>query len=377
MVCMRDFYEILEIEREASMTEVKKAYRKKAKQYHPDLHPGDEEAEHKFKEVNLAYEVLSDESKRQTYDLYGEDGLRNEYAGGGGGFGFGDIFGDLFDIFGGGFGANFSSGNTAKAPRDGGHIRYDLNLTFKEAVFGTEKDIQIRRTETCSRCGGTGAEEGTDIHTCDKCGGSGQVREGTNSAFGRFVRVVPCDECGGTGKIIEEPCKHCKGAGRETINRKLHIRIPAGVDDRSVITMTGEGHAGENGGQPGTVYVYLHIEEDAIFKRLGQDLYVEIPIRYEDAVLGGTIQVPTLKEIIDYEIPAGTQGGETFRIEGEGVPYLRREGAGDLLFTVNILVPKKISREYREQLESLRAVAGGKKSEDEKGFLQKIKDFFE
>lgn len=379
MVSMRDFYEILEIERTATSAEIKKAYRKKAKQYHPDLHPGDDEAEHKFKEVNLAYEVLSDESKRRTYDVYGEEGIKNDFTSGGGGFsgGFGDIFGDLFDMFGGGFGANFSGGNQAKAPRDGAHIRYDLNLTFKEAVFGTEKDIQIRRTENCSHCHGTGAEDDTKIHTCETCGGSGQVRQSTASAFGRFMRVVPCDTCGGTGTVIEAPCKHCKGSGKETVNRTLHLRIPAGVDDQSVMTMAGEGHAGDNGGQAGTVYVYLHVEEDDIFTRRGNNLYVDIPIRYEDAVLGGTIQVPTLKEIIDYDIPAGTQSGKDFRIQGEGVPFLRRKGAGDLIFTVKILVPTKVSDEERELLEQLRSEIGNKKTEQEKGFLQKLKDFFE
>lgn len=379
MVFMRDLYEVLEIERTATSSEIKKAYRKKAKQYHPDLHPGDEEAETKFKEVNFAYEVLSDETKKRTYDTYGEDGLKNDFgASGGGDFGgFGDIFGDIFDMFGGGFGANFSGGNTAKAPRDGAHIRYDLNLTFKEAVFGTEKDIQIRRTEECSRCHGSGAEDEESVHTCKTCGGSGQVRQATSSAFGRFMRVVPCSDCGGTGTVIEKPCKHCHGSGRETVNRKLHIRIPAGVDGRSVITMSGEGHAGENGGQPGTVYIYLHIEEDNVFSREGNDLHVDIPIRYEDAVLGGTIKVPTLKEIIDYDIPAGTQSGETFTIKGEGVPFLRRKGAGDLLFTVKILVPTNVSDKERELLEELRNQKGESKTEQEKGFLQKLKDFFD
>lgn len=379
MVFMRDLYEILEVERSASASEIKKAYRKKAKQYHPDLHPGDEEAEHKFKEVNFAYEVLSDDTKKRTYDMYGEDGLKNDYASGGGGFsgGFSDIFGDIFDIFGGGFGANFSGAATARAPRDGANIRYDLHLSFKEAVFGTEKDIQIRRTESCSRCHGSGAEDEQSIHTCSTCGGSGQVRQATSSAFGRFMRVVPCEDCSGTGTIIEEPCKHCGGSGREIINRKLHVRIPQGVDNRSVITMSGEGHAGENGGQAGTVYIYLHIEDDEIFTREGNNLYVDIPVRYEDAVLGATIQVPTLKEIIDYHIPAGTQSGKTFNIKGEGVPYLRRKGAGDLIFTVKILVPTKISDEERELLEKLRNRDGKEQTEQEKGFLQKIKDFFE
>ncbi|MCD1146852.1 molecular chaperone DnaJ [Peptoniphilus sp. KCTC 25270] len=376
---MRDFYELLEIEKTATKAEIKKAYRKKAKQCHPDLHPGDEEAERTFKEVNFAYEVLSDEQKRKTYDMYGEEGLRSDFgAQGGAGFGgFGDFFGDIFDMFGGGFSANFNSGNQAKAPRQGGDIQYNLRLTFKEAVFGAKKEITIRRIEECSHCHGTGAEEGSEVHKCENCGGSGQVREGRNSAFGRFVQVVPCPVCGGTGEIIEEPCKKCNGVGKEYFNRKIEVNIPAGVDSRSVITLRGEGHVGENGGQPGSIYVYLEIEEDEIFKRNGSDLFVEIPIRYSDAVLGGTIKVPTLEKIMDYEIPAGTSGGETFRVKGQGVPFLRREGKGDLYFKVEIIVPQKVSQEERELLESLRDLSGNQIKEQEKGFFAKLKDLFD
>lgn len=375
---MRNFYDILEVEKTASASEIKKAYRKKAKQCHPDLHPGDEEAEQLFKEVNLAYEVLSDENKRKTYDLYGEDGLKADFANGSSGFGgFGDIFGDLFDMFGGGFSANFSSGNNAKAPREGADIRYDLKLNFKEAVFGTEKDISIRRVESCTHCNGTGAEDGSSVHTCEKCGGSGQVREGRNSAFGRFVQVVTCDECGGSGEVIESPCSHCKGSKYETFSRTIHVKIPAGVDGRSVISLKGEGHEGENGGPPGTLYVYLHVEEDEVFKREGSDLFVHIPIRYSDAVLGGTIKIPTLEKIIDYEIPEATKGGETFRIKGEGVPYLRKEGKGDLYFSVEIIIPEKVSTEEKELLEKLRDLSGNHFKEQEKGFFAKLKDLFD
>lgn len=375
---MKNFYDLLEVEKNASASEIKKAYRKKAKQCHPDLHPGDEEAEKLFKEVNFAYEVLSDEEKRRTYDLYGEEGLRADFAGGGGGFsGFGDIFSDIFDMFGGGFSANFSSGNQAKAPRDGADIRYDLSLSFKEAVFGTEKNISIRRVEVCSHCDGTGAEKDSKVHTCDKCGGSGQVREGRNSAFGRFVQVVTCDKCGGSGEIIEKPCGHCRGSKFETFNRTIQVKIPAGVDNNSVISLQGEGHHGENGGRPGSVYVYLHVEEDEVFKRKGSNLYVNIPIRYPDAVLGGVVKIPTLEKVVDYDIPAGTRAGDTFRIEGEGVPFLRTKGKGDLFFKVDIIIPQKVSAEEREILEKLRDATGNHYKEQEKGFFAKLKDLFD
>ncbi|MDO5301726.1 MAG: molecular chaperone DnaJ [Tissierellia bacterium] len=380
---MRDFYEILEVSRSATDVEIKKAYRKKAKQYHPDLHPGDEDAEQRFKEVNTAYEVLSDATKRKRYDMYGEAGIDpNAQAQGGYSGGFGDIFGDIFDIFGGGFsgggfGGGYSASPGAKAPRKGADIRYDLNLSFKEAVFGTEKEIPIRRTETCGHCHGTGAEEGTSVHSCEKCHGTGQIRQTTSSAFGRFVQVVPCDVCGGTGEIIEEPCSVCHGHGVETKNRKLNVKIPAGVDERSVISLKGEGHAGEHGGGAGSVYVYLHIAEDEIFKRDGADLFVDVPIHYVDAVLGGNIRIPTLEKIVDYAIPAGTQGGDTFSLRGQGVPRLRREGRGNLYFTVSIFVPDKVSDDEKKLLEELRHVSSPKMKEREKGFFEKLKDFFD
>ncbi|MDO5037060.1 MAG: molecular chaperone DnaJ [Tissierellia bacterium] len=377
---MRDFYKILEIDRDASSSDIKKAYRKMAKKYHPDLHPDDEEAEKNFKEVNLAYEVLSDDQKRKTYDLYGEEGLNNSFSGGGGsGFGgFGDIFDDIFDIFGGGFGSNYSSGSVnPKAPKQGANIRYDLQLEFREAVFGTEKKIHIRRQENCSSCGGTGAQEGSHVERCETCGGSGQVRKRTQSAFGQFVQVVTCEDCHGTGEIIEEACHHCKGTGREMVNRTLEIKIPPGIYDQAVISVGGEGHEGVYGGQPGDVYVYIHVKEDEIFHREGSDLYLRMPISYTDAVLGGTVKIPTLEKLVDYDIPPGTEGGRVLRLEGQGVPHLRGKGRGDLYFTVDIIIPKEVDEEQRKILELLRESSKGQEEKEHKGFFEKIKNLFD
>lgn len=373
---MRDFYEILEVSRSATQEEIKRSYKKLAKKYHPDLNQGDEEAETKFKEINLAYEVLSDEQKRSTYDAYGEDGLNGDFGAGGFG-GFGDIFGDIFDIFGngGGFRDSYSSRNH-NIPTKGQDIRYDVTLDFRDAVFGTEKEINVRRQENCSRCHGTGQEEGSSKHTCEKCHGTGQVKVQTNSAFGRFVRVVTCDACNGTGEIIDEPCHKCKGTGKELNTKKINVKIPAGVDNNTVISMKGEGHAGENGGPNGDLFVYISVRADSVFNRVGQDLYINIPITYMDAVLGGTIKVPTLKSLVDYDIPKGTQQGTTFKLKGEGVSYLRREGKGDLYFTVDIIVPKKITDEQRELLEELRNKSKNTEEEN-KGFFAKVKEFFE
>lgn len=372
---MRDFYEILEIERSATAADIKKSYRRLAKKYHPDLNPDNEEAEYKFKEVNLAYEVLIDDTKRRNYDLYGEDGIRDDFRDGGFG-GFGDIFGDIFDIFGGGFSGNYQA-ERDNMPQKGSDIRYNLELEFREAVFGTDKEITIRREEECATCNGEGSKPGTHKHTCEKCKGTGQVREGSRSPFGRFVRVVACDQCNGTGEIIEEPCTSCHGSGRQIFSRKLNVKIPPGVDNRSIISLREEGHAGYNKGPSGDLYIYISVREDEVFKRRGSDIYLEMPISYTDAVLGGEIKVPNLTGVTDFEIPEGTQGGTTFKIKKEGVPFLQREGRGDLYFTVDIIVPKKISAEQRELLEKFKDISGSHVKEERKGFFERFKDLFD
>ncbi len=372
---MRDFYEILGVSREATQQEIKRAYRQEAKKHHPDLNPGDEEAEHRFKEINTAYEVLSDESKRRSYDLYGEEGLGDQTSGGGFG-GFGDIFEDIFDIFGGGFRGDYRGGQQ-RVPRRGEHIRVEVRLEFKEAVFGTSRKVTIRREEECETCHGEGTKPGTEKHRCETCHGTGQVRQSVSSPFGRVVQVVPCPDCHGTGEIIDEPCEDCHGTGRKVFTRTIEVNIPAGVDNQSVISLRGEGHRGYDGGAPGDLYIYVSVHEDPIFKRHGQDITVEMPISYVDAVLGATLEVPSLDAMETLEIPAGTQSGEVFCLKGKGVPYLRRQGRGDLYVRTEIIVPKKVSKEEREILESLRQRAPKIVQEERKGFFERVKDWFE
>lgn len=371
---MRDFYEILEVERNASKEEIKTSYKKLAKKYHPDLNNGDKEAETKFKEINVAYEILSDDKKRSNYDLYGEDGINQNYQDAGFG-GFSDIFGDIFDMFGGGFRGSDTS-QRKDMPIKGDDLRYDIRLDFREAVFGVEKEIRVRREENCSECNGSGAEAGSEKHTCDKCHGSGQVREQTSSGFGRFIRVVTCDKCHGSGEIIDNPCKKCHGKGREIVSKKLNVKIPAGVDNDTVISMSGEGSAGENGGPNGDLYIYIKVQSDSVFQRDGYNLHLNMPITYMDAVLGGTIKVPTLTKLTEFEIPKGTQAGTTFKLKDEGVKKLRSNGKGDLYFTVNIIVPNKINEEQERLLEELRSKSDTAEKQ-EKGFFSKVKEFFE
>ena len=373
---LRDFYEILGVHREATQAEIKRAYRKSAKKYHPDLNPGDQEAEQAFKEVSLAYEVLSDEGKRRNYDLYGEDSLKDGFSGQGGFGGFGDIFGDLFDIFGGGFSGNYAS-QKQNAPIRGGDIRADVQLEFKEAIFGTEKKVTIRRTEICRSCDGKGAKAGTDVHRCETCHGTGQVRESRQSAFGRVVQVVPCPDCQGKGEIIEEPCSHCHGSGREIFSRTIDVHIPKGVNNKSILSMPGEGHHGENGGPPGDLYIYISVKEDPIFKRQGNDIYIDFPVSYMDAVLGAKIEVPTLDSVENFDLPAGTVGGKVFTLKGKGVPRLQEKGRGDFHFRIEIIVPQKISDRQRELLEELRGESPSVAKKERKGFFDRMKDWFE
>lgn len=375
---MRNFYDILNVSENATKEELKISYKKMAKKYHPDLNAGDKDAEEKFKEINYAYEVLSDDEKRQIYDAYGEEGLKGNYGGSSGGFGgFSDIFDDIFDIFGSGGG--FSSGAYRKSknyPEKGSDIKVELTLDFFEAVFGCEREINVKVYDKCPRCHGEKVEPGTSKRTCDKCHGQGQIRVESSSPFGRIVRTTTCDKCGGSGEIIEEACKKCRGQGKILNSKKINVKIPAGVDTGNIISLTNQGNDGDNGGEKGDIYVYIRVREDSIFKRRGNDLFIDMPISYSDAVLGGKIKVPTLKKIVDYDIPKGTKGGTTFKLKGEGVQVVNRNSKGDLYFTVNILVPKKISDEEKELLEKLRDNDTEIKHE-QKTFFEKVKDFFE
>lgn len=372
---MKDYYEILNVSKDASLDEIKSSYRKLAKKYHPDLNPNDKEAEQKFKDINEAYEVLSDPEKRRRYDRFGEAGVNGQ-----GGFsqdfsGFGDIFDDIFDIFGGGFSRSTSS-SRKRGPVAGSDLRYDLVLDFNEAVFGVEKEIQIRKSETCSNCHGSGVKPGSSKETCKKCNGTGEVRYAQQTPFGQFVRVSTCDACGGTGEIIKEKCPVCKGTGKEIKRKKIKVKVPAGVNNGSIISIRGEGEAGERGGPPGDLYVYITVKEHEIFTRKGNDIYFTIPISFVDAALGAEIEIPTLEGSTKYTIPAGTQPGTEFRLKNKGVPNLRRKGRGDLYFKVEVQVPKKLTERQKQLLREFEKDIKINHKSNKKGFFEKMKDAF-
>jgi molecular chaperone DnaJ len=360
----RDYYEVLGIGKEASADEIKKAYRKKAMQYHPDKNPGNAEAEEKFKEANEAYEVLSDADKKARYDQYGHAGVDPNagFGGAGGGFGgfggggFEDIFSDIFSAFGGGGG--FSTGRGRSRSNRGSDMKISINLSFREAVFGTEKKIKIKRNEECGSCGGSGAEKGSSTKTCDQCGGSGQVYVRQQTPFGTVQQVHTCDKCRGEGKIIDKPCQTCHGTGVEAKERTINIKIPAGVDDGSVLPLRGEGNAGRNHGGSGDLFVYISVSEDVLFKRSGDDVYYELPITYAQAALGDSIVVPTIDSKIKLKIPEGTQNGKVFRLKGKGIPNVNGHGRGDQFITVKVEVPRKLNRDQRHALEAFAKITG-------------------
>ncbi len=372
----RDYYEVLDVNKDASEDEIKKAYRQAAKKYHPDLNPDDKEAEVSFKEATEAYEILTDPNKRSRYDRFGHAGVDPSAGGYDQGFGgFGDIFEDIFDIFGGGF----SSNGRRSGPTRGPDLRYNLNLEFREAVFGVEKEIQVRRTETCSVCSGSGAKPGTSKKTCQTCQGRGEVRYAQQTPFGQFVRTSPCDVCNGTGEIIEEKCDNCQGHGKEIKTKKIKVNIPAGVDTGSIISMRGQGEAGDKGGPSGDLYIYIQAMEDRVFDRSGNNLYLSIPISFTEAALGGEIEIPTLEEIEKFQIPQGTQTGTEFRLKNKGVPNLKGYGRGDLYFTVDIKVPTKLTDSQKDLLKKFSEEVGEdyKENKDQKkGFFEKVKDAF-
>ena len=362
----RDYYEVLGVDKNATDAEIKSAFRKKAKDCHPDLHPGDKQAEAQFKELNDAAEVLSDPDKRSKYDQFGHAafdpnmGGQNPFSGGGfGGFGgFSDIIDQMFGGGFGGFGGGYNS-STRSGPQPGNDLRYNLTLTFEEAVFGVRKEILVPREESCSTCGGTGAKPGTEPTRCNTCGGTGQVRTQQNTILGAITSTRPCSACRGTGKIIKEPCAECRGNGRIRKNTRIAVNVPAGIDNGQTISMRGEGEAGLRGGPRGDLYITINVKLHRVFKRKGFDMYLDMPIAFTTAALGGSITVPTLKESVKYTVPAGTQSGATFRLREQGVPRLNSSGRGDLMVTVYIDVPKRLSEEQRSLLEQLAALDGG------------------
>ena len=359
----RDYYEVLGVGKDATEADIKKAYRKMAQKYHPDMNPGDKEAEAKFKEVNEANEVLSDPEKRARYDQYGFAGVDpnfNPNAGGFGGGGFGGFdfggFGDIFsDFFGGGASSSSSRRN---APRQGENAGAEVTVTFEEAAFGTDKEVSVQRVEPCSKCGGTGCADGTHPETCPGCGGSGTVRTTRQTMFGTMQQQSACPQCGGTGKIIKTPCTTCKGKGRVRRNKKITVHIPAGIDLGQSIRIKGEGHAGSNGGPAGDLIVSVNILPHKVFERDGANVLCEMPITFSQAALGAEIEVPTLDGKVRYTVPEGTQTGTTFRLRGKGIYYLNSKSRGDQFVTVTIAVPKNLTGSQKELLRQYAASTG-------------------
>ena len=382
MADKRDYYEVLGVSKSATDDEIKKAYRKLAKQYHPDLNPDNKEAEAKFKEVSEAYEVLSDSEKKQKYDRFGHAGVDPNYgagagygAGGFGGFDGVDL-GDIFDSFfgGGGFGGGASRRN---APQRGDSIKASAILSFEEAAFGCTKQIEVDRIEKCEDCGGTGAEKGSTAETCPVCHGTGSVKTAQRTPLGMFSSTSPCQNCHGTGKVIKNPCKTCRGQGLVRRHRKIEVKIPEGIDDGQPLSLRGQGNAGLNGGPAGDLYVIISIRPHPIFKRQGPDVICDIPISYVDAVLGAEIEVMTIDGKVKYTIPEGTQNGTVFRLRGKGIKRSDGRGRGDHYVTVNIEVPKNLSHKQKELLRAYDAALSPENhTEETKSFMDKVRDLF-
>ena len=375
----RDYYEVLGVEKGAGADEIKKAYRKKAMQYHPDRNPGDKEAEEKFKEVGEAYEVLSDENKRARYDQYGFAGVDPNYGGGAGfngGFsGFGD-FGDLGDIFGEFFGGATGGRRASTSPRRGENVGARLDLTFEEAAFGCEKDVSAQRIENCASCNGTGSADGV-IETCSTCRGSGQVRTTQNFMGMQMQSTSACPQCGGKGKVIKTPCNTCKGKGKVRRTQKIKVKVPAGVDHGQSVRVRGEGCVGSNGGPSGDLLVEIYIKRHPIFTRDDTTVRCEVPITFTQAALGAQIQVPTLDGKVSYDIPEGTQTGTEFTLTGRGIPVVGSRRRGDQKFTVVVETPTKLSKEQKDLLRQLDGTLDTKSTPKGKKFRDIVKDFFD
>ncbi|HHW24699.1 MAG TPA: molecular chaperone DnaJ [Bacillota bacterium] len=348
----RDYYEVLGVERGASEEEIKKAYRRLAKKYHPDMNPGDKEAEQKFKEINEAYAVLSDPEKRARYDQYGHEGVDPSMGGGFGGFGdFGGFGGfDFSDILNSFFGGTQTSSARRNAPQRGEDIHFRLSISFEEAAFGCKKDITYARIEKCGECGATGAAKGTSPETCPTCRGTGTVKYTQRTALGLFSTTRTCENCHGTGKIIRNPCHNCNGKGYIKVNKKLSVTIPAGIDDGERVGLPGQGNDGRNGGPTGDLILIITVRPHPIFEREGYDIYCEVPITFVEAALGAEIDVPTLEGRIKYTIPEGTQTGTTFTLRGKGIQHVHSTKRGDLKFSVHVEVPKGLTEQQKELL---------------------------
>ena len=378
----RDYYEVLGVEKSASADEIKKAYRKKAMQYHPDRNPGDKTAEEKFKEVGEAYEVLSDDDKRARYDQFGFQGVDPNFgAGGAGGYGggyggFGD-FGDLGDIFGSFFGGGASRRSTYNAPRQGENVGVRLDLTFEEAAFGCEKEVSAQRIENCGSCGGSGSADGV-IETCAQCRGSGQVRT-TQSFMGMQMQSTSvCPMCNGRGKMVKNPCSTCRGKGKVRRTQRIKVKVPAGVDEGQSVRVRGEGCVGSNGGPNGDLMAEIYIKRHPIFTRNNMDVLCEVPISFTQAALGAVIEIPTLDGKVKYEIPEGTQTGKMFVLSGKGIPAVNNpKRRGNHLFTVVVETPTRLTKEQKELLRKLDDSLDKAGTPKIKKFFDNLKDFFD
>ncbi len=381
MADKKDYYEVLGVDRSAGEDEIKKAYRKMAKKYHPDLHPGDAEAEKNFKEVNEAYEVLSDNDKKARYDQFGHAGVDPNFgAGQGGGFGgFGGAdFGDLGDIFGSFFGGGFGGGRRAdpNAPRRGNDTSASVVLSFEEAAKGCAKKIKVTRIENCTECNGSGAEKGTKPATCSTCRGTGRINVVQRTPFGQMQTQRACDACHGTGKHIEKPCKTCNGKGRIRHTTEREINIPAGVDDGQYIRVGGAGDMGVNGGPAGDLNVNISVRPHPIFERDGFDVFCEIPVTFTQAALGADIIVPTLDGKVKFTIHEGTQPGDEFKLKGKGIQRLRYSGRGDQYVRIVVEVPKNLNNKQKEMLKQFEDSTDDNCYKTRKSFFDKVKEFF-
>jgi molecular chaperone DnaJ len=377
MADKRDYYEVLGVEKNASETELKKAYRKLAMKYHPDQNPGDKEAEEKFKEINEAYEILSDPDKKARYDQFGFAGVDPNYGAGsgfgGGGFGFdgfdlGSIFGDFF----GGGGAS----QRRNGPARGQNLSAELEITFEEAAFGCEKEITFGRIEPCSTCSGSGCKAGTQPETCSRCGGRGTIRTQQNFMGMAMQSESPCPTCGGKGKLIKEPCAVCKGKGRVRRSKTLKVQVPAGIDHGQSFRLRSEGNAGANGGPAGDLLVTVSIKPHALFERDGANVLCEMPITFTQAALGAEIEVPTLDGKVRYTVPEGTQTGTVFRLKGKGIPYVGYKNRGDQYVTVVVETPTKLNKKQKDLLKELAESMDDDVQPKRKSFFEKLKEQF-
>ncbi len=373
----RDYYEVLGVQRNATDAEIKKAYRKLAKENHPDLNPGDKAAEARFKEANEAYEVLSDSDKRSRYDQFGFAGVDPNYGAGGyggGGFDGSFDFGDLGDIFGSFFGGGFGgSQRTRNGPQRGESLRLGLTISFEEAAFGCEKEVQVDRVESCDACRGSGAAAGTSPETCSSCGGSGQVQQRRQTPMGVFATTGPCPKCGGRGKIIKNPCAKCGGTGQLRQRKTIKVSVPAGIDNGQIISLRGQGNAGRNGGPAGDLQIVITVRPHQLFRRDGADVFCDAPITFTQAVLGGEMEIPTIDGKVKYDIPEGTQTGTTFRLRGKGIPNMNSRGRGDQYVTVYIETPRNLNREQKEALKKFSETLKENNYEERRIFFKKFK----